>query len=72
MRAATSPLLQRNEYLVDTPRNATARRAGWMLLEAIITDANIDIFDKVATKNVELSKLQYLGGMRQQVPVQSM
>ena len=57
MRAATSPLLQRNEYLVDTPRNATARRAGWMLLEAIITDANIDIFDKVATKNVELSKL---------------
>ena len=27
MRAATSPLLQRNEYLVDTPKNATARRA---------------------------------------------
>ena len=32
MRAATSPLLQQNEYLVD---NATVRRAAWMLLEAI-------------------------------------
>ena len=42
---------------MDTPRNATVRRAGWMLLEAIITDANIDIFDEVATKLVELSKL---------------
>ena len=57
MRAATSPLLQRNEYLVDTPRNATARRTAKMLLEAIIMDANIDIFDELATKLVELSKL---------------
>ena len=38
-------------------RNATARRTAKVLLETIIMDANIDIFDKVATKLVELSKV---------------
>ena len=38
-------------------RNATARRTDMMLLETIIMDANIDNFDKVATKLVELSKV---------------
>ena len=43
-----------------------------MSLEAIITDPNIDIFNEVATKLVELSKPYCLGGMQQQVSVQSM
>ena len=53
MRACISSLLEEPEFVVDTPRNVATREAAKKLLDEIIMDGNLDIFDAFAQKLVK-------------------
>ena len=53
VRACISSLLEEPELAVDTPRNVATREAAKKLLDEIIMDGNLDIFDAFAQKLVK-------------------
>ena len=53
VRACISSLLEEPELLVGTPRNVATREAAKKLLDEIIMDGNLDIFDAFAQKLVQ-------------------
>lgn len=53
VRACISSLLEEPEFVVDTPRNVATREAAKKLLDEIIMDGNLDIFDAFAQKLVK-------------------
>ena len=52
VRASISSLLEEPELLVGTPRNVATKEAAKKLLDEIIMDGNLDIFDAFAQKLV--------------------
>ena len=53
VRACISSLLEEPELLVDTPRNVATREAAKKLLDVIIMDGNLEVFDAFAQKLVK-------------------
>ena len=53
VRASISSLLEEPELLVDTPRNVATREAAKKLLDVVMMDGNLEIFDAFAQKLVK-------------------